>query len=136
MPTLQEDRCCQREPLINTYIEDFEAGKCLLETAAVQHVLSPLSLQMKWLQSMHYFGHQGDALEFENMTNSNYRHHAYRNYIDLIFGVLGRHNRRVVPACIVSEIRRRYPDPDGQYVGFVRVDDNGQPVNIDEAENL
>ncbi|XP_055065270.1 uncharacterized protein [Misgurnus anguillicaudatus] len=34
---------------------------------------------------------------------------------------LGRHNRAVLPACVVDAVRQRYPSPDGQYTGFLEV---------------
>lgn len=57
-------------------------------------------------------------LNFANMTHANYRHFAYRNYVDYMHGKLGRGNRRVIPACVVAFIRDRWPSPDGNYVGF------------------
>ena len=132
MPNTFEDRCCQREPLNKTHIPDYEKGKCLQDCHVVQHVLSEVNVQLAWLSNMRYYGLVGDALRFDNMTNKNYRHHAYRNYIDFMFGKLGRHNRRVVPACIVSHVRTTWPDPDGNYVGFIHVDEDGNP--IDEAD--
>lgn len=134
MPHAYEDRCCQREELSSTHLHDYEVGKCLLECAAVQHVLSEMSVQLSWLSNRRYFGDTGDALMFTNMNNKNYRYFAYRNYIDLMFGKLGKHNRRLIPACIVKNIRQTWPDPDGNYVGFIDVDEFGQPLNMDEAD--
>ena len=133
MPNPYEDRCCQREPLNGTHIPDYEEGKCLLECDMVKHVISDLSAQLSWMNHMRSFGHTGDALNFDNMNNRNYRHHAYKNYINFMHGKLGRHFRKVIPACIVLNIRSQKPDPDGQYVGFVDVNEQGQP--IDEADH-
>ena len=39
-------------------------------------------------------------------------------YCGNMYGHLERNNRRVVPSCVVLSIRRKYPAPDGQYLGF------------------
>jgi len=83
------------------------------------------------------YGHTGPALAFGNMTNRDYRHHAYRTYIDFLYGLLGRHVRKVIPACIVDHIRTTWPDPDGKYVGFIAVnEEDGTPLHMDELEEL
>lgn len=51
--------------------------------------------------------------------NKSLRHSAYRQYILWVHGRLHREDRRVVPSCCVKAIRRRFPDPNGQYKGFV-----------------
>lgn len=131
MPQAYEDRCCQREPLDRTHIPDYQKGKCLQNCQVIKHVLSEINAQMSWLQNRRYYGLTGDDLNFQNMTDKSKRHYAYRNYIDFMFGKLGRHNRRVIPACIVLYVRRTWPG-DGNYVGFIYVDENGNPV--DEAD--
>ena len=129
---LLENYCCQREALNRTHIPDYQPGKCLLACEAIQHVVGRVSVEISWLHKMRNFGHTGDALRFDNMSHKNYRHHAYCNYIDYIYGKLGQFNRKVVPSCIVSHIRQQWPDPDGNYMGFQQVDEFGQPVNMDE----
>lgn len=136
MPSARERKCCQEEPLNRTHLADYEKGKCLLECAAIQHILHELSVQALWLAHRRFFGHTADELNFNNMTNKNYRHHAYHGYINFMFGKLGRHCRKVIPACIVQKIREKWPEPSGQYVGFVDVNDDGETIEIDEAEDI
>jgi hypothetical protein len=73
---------------------------------------------LSWYKQRRYLGYRGDHLLFENMSNKEYRHHAYRNYIEYMHGYLGRGRRKVIPACVVSFIRRKWPDPLGQYTGY------------------
>ena len=74
--------------------------------------------------------------EFRNPStdvfcNTSLRLAAYRQYTWWVHGYLGRGNRRVIPACVVSAIRSRYPNQSGVYVGFQREDDDG---NDDQLE--
>ncbi|OCT80254.1 hypothetical protein XELAEV_18027071mg, partial [Xenopus laevis] len=45
---------------------------------------------------------------------------AYRAFIVWIYTFLGLHNRRVIPACVVRDIREKFPDPKGKYTGFLK----------------
>ncbi|XP_041446165.1 P2X purinoceptor 7-like [Xenopus laevis] len=44
---------------------------------------------------------------------------AYRAYIVWIYIFLGFQNRKPIPSCVVREIRGTFPDPQGNYVGFL-----------------
>ncbi len=48
-------------------------------------------------------------------------HAAFRCYILWEYGQLRVGDRRVIPSCVVSKIRDRYPDPYNNYRGFARV---------------
>ena len=47
-----------------------------------------------------------------------YRFAAYRQFIMLIYGYLGKRIREVVHSCAVSVIRKFYPEPLGIYTNY------------------
>ena len=56
---------------------------------------------------------------FHFIVNRAYRLNAYRNFICWVYGKLGRGNRKVVPSCFVNSIHKEFPDPNGNYTGFL-----------------
>jgi hypothetical protein len=55
----------------------------------------------------------------EYCTHKQIRHALYRFMSNKIWGILGRHNRRELPKCVLAEIRDAYPAEKGiEYVGF------------------
>lgn len=63
-------------------------------------------------------GLRNDILGRRELTNREFRHAAYRQFILYRHGRLGSGDRRVIPACVVTMIRNKWPDPFGQYIGF------------------
>ena len=47
-----------------------------------------------------------------------YRLAAYRQFTNWTYDFLGKGNRRVVPACVVTAICLQFPEPDNLYTGF------------------
>ena len=71
------------------------------------------------------------------MKNENYCYHAYRSYVKYLYGLLGKFNRKVVPACLVKRIREFYPSDSGSYVGYVHINpETGEEVPHDEPEQI
>lgn len=67
----------------------------------------------------HRYEHQyGDRLRFRN-ENRKLRYLAYREFVRWCFGRLGRHIRKVIPACVVRSIRVAFPkNANEEYEGF------------------
>lgn len=134
MPTLIQLKCCCDETVDLTNFQDEkfqQKAACVTESTVLRdHVLHKVTVELGWFSSQQYRGGTGDELLFSNMTNINYRFFAYRSYINFVHGYLGKRQRRVIPACVVNYIRRLWPDPSGEYVGFREVVDG---PNEDEA---
>lgn len=57
-------------------------------------------------------------------------------YVDYIHGLLGRYNRKVIPACVVNHILMQWSDDLNNYTGFIRVDEFGQEIQVYELEKF
>ena len=51
-------------------------------------------------------------------TPRSYHKAAYRQFIIWQNGYLGPKSRRPVPVCVTWDIRDRFPEPSGAYLGF------------------
>lgn len=62
--------------------------------------------------------------ELGNNNNRNYRYVAYKQFVYWVnsWKPLGKHNRKVIPACVIGKIRSEYPENNGIYVNHKAVE--------------
>ncbi|XP_043918790.1 P2X purinoceptor 7-like [Protopterus annectens] len=124
MNTPQECYCCVSSHRARAKIAQLELAVqpvCITDhTDFEMACLTPLVLELI-LRSMHYVTRRSRSIQW---TNRLYRVVAYRAYVLWIFENrrLGRGNRVVIPACVVSRIRQKFPEDDNEYVGFLPFD--------------
>ena len=61
---------------------------------------------------------RGPLEKEKDLTNRSLRFAAYKQFIWWVFQRLGKGNRRVIPSWVVWNIRKPYPEANGQYVLF------------------
>lgn len=118
MPTVRECVCCRESDVISEVrsenaciiLHDSFEG-VILNLDSLNMLRHTLILQCKMIE---------DKKKYSNVSNRLWRHLAYRNFICWINSwiAIGRHNRVVIPACVVREVRERFPEENGIYTGF------------------
>ena len=58
------------------------------------------------------------------MLYRSFRYAAYRQFTWWVHGHLGKTIRRVIPSCVVMNIRSAFPSKDGSYTGYIVGDDD------------
>ncbi|WAR28267.1 P2RX7-like protein [Mya arenaria] len=114
MPTQFERRCCGKAKLVPFSLP----SKCFLSLVAIDFDLLILNERVVALARIF----RRDLLVFEDdvdLMRAN-QHQAYRQFILWSYGRLGAGDRRVIPSCCVWRIRDKFPDPFGQYKGYIR----------------
>lgn len=69
----------------------------------------------------------------EDMPAKGRRFHAYKEFIRILYGDLGKGFRVPVPFCIEHIIRDTFPAPDVQYTGFIELDSDDNSSQEDPA---
>ena len=94
--------------------------KCVLQLDTVHDSITDVSIKLAWRKAQRDYWHKrADMLRFSLMTPENYRFHGYQNYVEFVNGYLGTDCRMAIPLCVVKHLRRRYPDQNQQYRGFI-----------------
>ncbi|KAK3107343.1 hypothetical protein FSP39_019788, partial [Pinctada imbricata] len=114
MQSVKECKCCRDTNIVDGKIE--EAGiSCITEHESFQvNCLNHHVLELSYYEYIEYNG----PLEPDQMIH---KYIAYRRFARFIWKRLGKRNRRILPACVVSAMRRRYPFQE--YCGFKYPDD-------------
>ena len=150
METKEESICCndldntelmisnasQNGEVIVTYDDNLEItrnneGKkkitCLVQLTSYKNIITNKEL-------LFAYQHQRSSLfaepEPDNSNNEELRFSAYCLSTSYIHGKLGRFNRRVLPSCMVSTIRRLYPSQDDNYTGFKEAEEEELHANM------
>ena len=58
------------------------------------------------------------ANDGERPENNIIRKGMYRLFVHLKFGHLGKGNRLSIPCCVRDQIRRKWPNDNGEYMGY------------------
>ncbi|XP_069123457.1 P2X purinoceptor 7-like [Argopecten irradians] len=109
MPTSEERKCCHDMDILQ---EKLEGIKCITQHEG----FAANCLNIHVLETSFYEYAEENDVSQENIHRT-YRHVAYRRFIRWTWKVLGKRNRKVIPSCAVSAIRRTFPSE--QFTGFL-----------------
>ncbi|ROI15892.1 hypothetical protein DPX16_3793 [Anabarilius grahami] len=116
MATAEESQCCREVEAYWALVENVTPRldvQCLtLHPGFEACCLNPYVLQIAY---MHFRQEHGPL---QASRHEQYRYTAYRQVVRWAYGILGRHIRKPLPACVVSAIRRQFPEEGGIYKGF------------------
>uniref|UniRef100_A0A3P9JPN4 P2X purinoreceptor 7 intracellular domain-containing protein n=1 Tax=Oryzias latipes TaxID=8090 RepID=A0A3P9JPN4_ORYLA len=115
MPLVMECICCREiDEVQGEMLRSGVNASCITEVDSFQTCcLNPDVLRVAYYA---YVDHHG---RMEEATSLEYRYIAYRQFVRLCWGHLGRAVRVTLPSCAVNKIRSTFSAPTGQYVGFL-----------------
>ena len=102
--TRDEERCCL-----------IQSGKCVLTLNTIQTVVFNEAVVKAAINNFRLLTAMSTANVFDNKSM---RHQAYKQFVAHTVGTTGKGVRMIVPACVVSAIRKKWPEADGNYIGF------------------
>ena len=131
MATEQENVCCLESQFIAPHRGD---KQCITQVDMFKvNVISKEGLDFgRYLYSMQISDPAKTEKFLKNkLTNKQYRFCSYRMFINMISSAdFSRNVRYILPACVVSAIREKFPNPDGiPYTGYIS-------LNTKEGHNL
>lgn len=113
--------CCHDDETVRPWIMEEEDCICI----TVHSGFAPTILNIHVLNMVRH-----DLLRFtkdvdkrsmlKSNSNKTHRYLAYRNFVSWVNSgeKRGKNNRVRIPSCTLDEIRKKWPDDKGQYVGF------------------
>ncbi|XP_071146193.1 P2X purinoceptor 7-like [Mytilus edulis] len=112
MTTSEECTCCSNVSAVSFHMQP-EDLQCITEHEVfVANCLNRHVLQV----SMYAYLENVGPFDDNEPINERYRFMAYRRFVQWIWHRLGRHNRKILPACVVKKIRDTFPSET--YSGF------------------
>lgn len=112
MPTEAECICCSEIPVID-HIRDYFGIECI--TRHQTFIDNCLNIRVLEVSLYDYIQSDG-PIDDNEPINEVYRYVAYRRFVLWVWQRLGKGNRKILPACVVSKIRDIFPSE--QYTGF------------------
>lgn len=102
--------CCSEVSAISE--DKFENNICITEAREFKKLCLDTVILKNVLVALHES--KGDPLEKET-SNRSFRFAAYKQFVWWVFQRLGKGNRRVLPSCVIWQIRGNFPQTDGMY---------------------
>lgn len=112
MPTATERRCCQSFAVCQPKLDEATITCITMHEAFQVNCLNHHVLELSFYEYLDYNGPIGG----EEPVHELYRYIAYRRYTRWLWHRLGKKTRKVIPSCVVSAIRTRFPSDE--YTGF------------------
>ena len=116
MTTAKESVCCRE---IWEALDKMESQRCITAHRRFEWVCLDEEVLQTSLVAMHDVRFDRYTLPIPEKT---FRLAAYRQFTWWIHSRLGKSIRRVIPACVVKQIREKFPDKSGQYAGYQDAD--------------
>jgi hypothetical protein len=122
MPTDQECVCCHNGETISKVRG---SAFCITDHASFEATVLNIDTLHAARSALLTYVMSGSA-HLKEDSNRTWRFFAYKQFIYWVnsWASLGKNNRKVIPACVVLAIRRRFPEADGVYVGFSAATDH------------
>ncbi|XP_069115677.1 P2X purinoceptor 7-like [Argopecten irradians] len=114
MTTMEECVCCAEIDLVHYKTETADQEiHCIIEHESF--IANCLNRHVLHVSMYEYLENVG-PFDDNDPIHEIYRHIAYRRFVRWIWHRLGRHNRKILPSCVVQKIRETFPSE--QYCGF------------------